>query len=313
MAFRIELEESPEDALRRIVREQCGDLRADLDRITVAPEAAVHDVRTRCKRLRGLVRLFREALGPSVYRKADGALRDGAKCLAGARDATAMVECLDAMSGRHRAKLRGELPGVDVPAAIRAAFEAERARIEGRPAGAPRLRAVRAAVDAFEAEVLDARLHLRGDAAWVGGFERTYRRARKGLRHCAPASSAERFHDWRKRVKYHRFHVKVLARAWSRWYRARSRALGELAELLGHEHDIAVLLEHVDRLRLPCGSADSDAFGEAVARRQARVRDRALALGAILFAGKPRRFTRDVLGTRRLGRSALELPDFVHR
>src|SRR5262249_59819285 len=47
--------------------------------------------------------------------------------------------------------------------------------------------------------------------AWRGGFERTYRQARRGLAAAYRAPTVEGFHEGRKSVKYHWYHTPLLA------------------------------------------------------------------------------------------------------
>ena len=61
----------------------------------------VHTARKAMKRTRGLLRLVRGSIGEAAYRAENDALRDAARLLAPARDATAKIETFDALLAAH--------------------------------------------------------------------------------------------------------------------------------------------------------------------------------------------------------------------
>lgn len=63
MAYRIDPGADLQEELRAIARDQVEAALSDLSDPTDDVVAAVHDCRKRCKKLRGLVRLVRPALG----------------------------------------------------------------------------------------------------------------------------------------------------------------------------------------------------------------------------------------------------------
>jgi CHAD domain-containing protein len=82
MAYRFMLNEPIPQAERRIAHEQLNKACEQLDRADSAELGeAVHDVRTRCKKLRGLIRLVRPAMKDVEYRSANTAFRDAARLL----------------------------------------------------------------------------------------------------------------------------------------------------------------------------------------------------------------------------------------
>lgn|GEM_PF-2949584 len=102
-----------------------------------------------------------------------------------------------------------------------------------------------AAVQADLAAALDriAGWEVDGDDFEVvqGGFARTYRRARDRMDDAYEEATSEAFHLWRKRVKCHRYHVRLLQDLWPGMLRARRQELHELTDLLRDDHDLAVL------------------------------------------------------------------------
>ncbi len=124
------------------------------------------------------------------------------------------------------------------------------------------------------------------------GIEDAYRRGRRALRRARDRPTDDHMHEWRKSVKHLWYQVRLIERAAPSVLEALVTALDDLAEALGDDHDLAVL---VDRL-----AADPKSFGgkQGVKRarrlargQQADLRRRAFRLGATVYAETPRAFT----------------------
>jgi hypothetical protein len=126
-----------------------------------------------------------------------------------------------------------------------------------------------------------------------GGFEviadglaETYRQACHACGRLS-ADSPAGFHVWRKRAKAHGYHLRLLRLAWPAVINRWEKAVDELGECLGNEHDLAVLQE---RIRQPRKAAAAPGFAtmlDAIELDRFALRTKALALGAWLFAERP--------------------------
>lgn len=272
-----ELRRAAHDQLERGLQELDGD---DLHH-------GVHQVRKRCKKLRALVRLLHRT-DPALSRRENAAFRDTARRLSDLRDHAALVEAFDGLAAH--ASLRDE-----TGQAVRAAL------VDRRDTAAP---ASEAAVAAVRRE-----LTLAGErvARWPlpdtgfdlvsGGLHRTYRRARRRLDTAAEQRTTESFHEWRKRVKDHRYQLRLLQDVWPPVLRAHRRELHALGELLGDDHDLAVLRTALDAD--PGGLGGAVAVAEvrvAVDQRRQHLQDRAVVLGRRSFAEAPDAFVRRLDG-----------------
>jgi CHAD domain-containing protein len=265
---------------------------------------AIHDTRKALKRLRALVGLLREELGEQEYEREHEILRDAARRLASARDAEVMVETLDALIERRPRKLGRRRPIVE----LRKRLMAERATA-----------ARRAATDrTTRAQVLDDLQAMR-ERAWrwelperpgiaivEHDLRRVYRQGRHRMRRIGRTkggksgahgrggkSETRAMHEWRKRVKDLRYAAEILG------LRPLARRADTLGELLGEEHDLALLADLLPpHGRAPFkgkrGKRAHKALLEQIARRRRRLRRRALREGERLYRHKPKKFTRRV-------------------
>ena len=278
--------------LRRVAR---GQIDTVVELLTPANGAlsdhAVHEARKALKRLRAMTRMLRDELGPRRYERENAALRDAGQRLAGARDAEVMVDTLERVIEED---LRGPIsPGL---AALRGELIVDRQIAEERllnDAGT-----VHQAADDVRA--------VRGRAArWVSadaGFgavapslERLYRQGRRRMRQALSAPTMENLHEWRKRVKDLRHAAEILGPSGSKRLRKVARRADRLGELLGEDHDLAVLGDLVAaRGELFARPSDHERLLRAIERRRARLKRSALKRGRRLYGVKPRSFAAGV-------------------
>ncbi len=304
----------------------------------LSPEQRVHEARKALKRLRALLRLVQDELGDPAYEREHELLRRCGAQLAKARDAEVLLATLDGLIERKpkqlgarggvqrlRARLRSERDGA---AAIALADGATHAGVLGD------LRAMRVRVSTWE--LADE----SGIEAIEPALRRLYSKGRRRMRRAERArgdrARGRKLHEWRKRVKDLRYVAEVLERAAageqsdgrvasekrkSRGKRgagkhggkARRQARGgaafvhelakradDLGEVLGEEHDLAVLAERVRAEAKLGGSSGAPGAGarkallKAIARRRKRLRERALRDGERLYAHKPKQLLQRV-------------------
>ncbi len=263
----------------------------DLERIDEREAVEViHGVRTTCKRVRGMLRLARPGLG-SHYRPANQACRDAARLLSPLRDRHVAVETFDALVAAERRRL----PAAGL-ASVRTGLVADTATGATAPdPDDPRLVGARRLLDEVAAGLADWPDVDAVDA--VDGIAETYRRGRRALDEVLDAPSIEAFHEWRKRVKYLWYQVQVIRDAAPSVLRPLAASLHDIADALGDDHDLAVLVERV--LELPEGSGPPAERAAAIALAHARRADLqagALALGRRLYVETPDAFADRVGG-----------------
>ena len=131
-SYQLHDHEKPGEGIRRVARGRIDSAVEHLRNDAGADVAeAVHDTRKDMKKLRSLLRLVRDELGPERYRAENGRYRDAARLLSGARDAEVKLATL--------AALREDYPD-DVPEAKAARAQARGGarparRRRGRPRG----------------------------------------------------------------------------------------------------------------------------------------------------------------------------------
>jgi CHAD domain-containing protein len=125
------------------------------------------------------------------------------------------------------------------------------------------------------------------------GLQRIYRRGRRSMRAVADEPSDEHLHEWRKRAKDLWHALQIAHPAAPKRMKALARQAHQLSDLLGDDHDLAVLREHIARRGVAFErEATRTALLSAIDRRRASLRREALTLGARIYARRPKRFAR---------------------
>jgi CHAD domain-containing protein len=285
LSFRLGAEEGIAAGVARGAHAQLDRALAELGDQTRDRHAAIHEARKCCKRLRGLLRLVRSGLGDEIYRRENAALRDAARRLSAPRDAEALLETYDKLSDRFGDEIdrRRIVP-------VWRALAARHATLGEADLGAP--------IAAFCADLRAVRERV---ACWPpaedfdvvsSGLKRTYRRARRAMRVAYDAPSGERFHDWRKRVKYHRYHLELLTELWPRQIEGRRKEVKALGGRLGDEHDLAVLQATLTTEDGDFGESSARTLLALAERRREELRAAMWPLGQRLFAERPKAFAR---------------------
>jgi CHAD domain-containing protein len=269
---------SLQDALRRIAIDQIEAAIAEIDDEALDVSETVHQVRKRCKKLRGLVRLVRPAFGD--YAAENGAFRDAARRLSELRDADVMVETYDALAGHFEGEVDRRALGQ-----IRRSLTLRRQERAARGDGPAMLAGFRDEMKAARDRAEGWKIAENGWPVAAAGLERTYGRARKALRKARKNPTDAGLHELRKRVKYHRYHARLLRKIFPGPMEAHAEAADRLGDALGDHHDLAVfgaLLREKGETLAPRETVEV-ALGLAE-RRKAFLAEVAFGLGARLLA-----------------------------
>jgi CHAD domain-containing protein len=289
VAYRLGNSESPAHGIRRAAREELDNaIRQLTEGVSSDPVTGVHEARKSVKKERALLRLVRRELGDDTYRAENTALRDAARRLSGLRDAQVGLLTLD----RLAEPATGHVPPSTMER-VRTALAADGAA--HTPAGLPAAAAA-VAVELTDVRVRTKQWHLgRDDWKLVsGGLRRAYERGRAALAEVEADPTVEHLHDWRKRVKDLWYHARLLQPLWPEVMEAQAEQAHVLSELLGDDHDLAVLRERLvgDPALAGAVPADLDPLIAVIDRRRAELVAEAQGLGRRLYAERPSAFER---------------------
>jgi CHAD domain-containing protein len=291
-AYRLRRDEHVPDGMRRISR---GQLEAAIEELDGQPnrklDEAVHSTRKRLKRLRAALRLERAAIGDETYRRENTIFRDTGRRLSGPRDAAVLIETLDDLTDRFG----DELPAEQVrPLRDRLAQDHKRAVAKLRLEEAT-LADVSGTLEDAHVRTAARKYDSRGFDALSPGLRRIYRRGRRAMQAARQEPSNEHMHEWRKRAKDLWHATQIVRPASPKRMKALAKQAHQLSDLLGDDHDLAVLRERVVKGGVAFEQPSTrTALLAVIDRRRAELQREALDLGAKVYDRSPKRFVRSI-------------------
>jgi len=223
--------------VRLIAGSLLQDALRDIDDPELDIHATIHEVRKNCKKVRALLRLVRLAAG-DLYDRENAAIRDSARRLSDPRDLSANLESVDLLENRFETALGGE-----IFSRLRTALEARRSARSDDLDLEDRVTTVREELGSTLARSAKWDVPDAGFDALAGGLGKTYGRALRRMDEAFDEPSSETWHEWRKRVKYHRYHTDLLTEMWKAVLDEREEQLHDLTDLLGDDNDLSELRE----------------------------------------------------------------------
>ena len=270
--------------LRRILLEQADYAHYQL---THGPDQdkAVHEARKAFKRIRGILRLVRDEMDVETFRRLNGLFRDAGRALSDVRTSAVLAETLEKIQERYPQQLNPE----DM-AGVLQQLQAHHAAV--REAVVERQDLLqRVAEEVVQGRRMMASLDLKGQHFPAGGLRRVYARGRRSYRRSRHDPQVALLHDWRKRVKYLRYHVRVLSPVWPQVLDCVTQELVVLSEWLGLDHDLADLHRTlVEKPELGLRGEHAGQLVRLIEDYRADLERRSFETGARLYEEKPRDF-----------------------
>ncbi len=294
-----------QDALRRIADEQTARALAEIDDDGLDFARKVHQARKRCKKMRGLLRLVRPAFND--YSDENRAFRDAARLLSGVRDTRTLIRTYDAVTEHfeHQIDRRAFAP-------IRARLTRDARKAREDRGTRERMREVRRAMEAARDRAAKWKLDDDGFDAIAGGVGKTYGRARKRMQEAWSDRTGGKMHEWRKRVKYHWYHARLLSDMVPAMTGPQADAADDLSDLLGDHHDLVTLEARVGEAPEDFGAAtDLEAFRALIGERREALAEEAFALGRPALAERKKALVKRWGGYWKMWRAGDAGPDLL--
>jgi hypothetical protein len=288
VAYRLRHDQSVADGIKRIIMRQFELATTELRDIgDPRSDAAIHSARRRVKKVQAAILLARPTLGHK-FRTLNKRLRRTIRLLAPVADGQGVVHALDELADRYRADF-----SPPVFETIRSGLIEREARVDRKAKVDRVLQTVTATIRREHARVKRWRLRGGGFAQLAPGLEMSFRRARTAMAAALRHPTADNHHRWRRRVKNHWFHVRLIEGRCGNRLAAYKRRLEALDECLGQYHNFALL--HSILLADPFVSRQETARRLRLIRRyQAELRHHAKSLGGRLYDERPSHFVRRV-------------------
>jgi CYTH domain-containing protein len=282
-AFRLDLHAAISKGVKQIVREGLNRAVTTLDGRDGSSDVRIHEARKCFKEVRATMRLIRSEIGAGTFDHANKAVRDVARPLSEVRDAKVLIERLDSLNDQFKGRLNAE----DV-ARLREHLVARRCGARARLVGAtdtvPRI--VRDSL-AIRKRVKRWPIRRKGWNAIRDGLRGVYRQGRRASGNARSRLTDEAMHEWRKRAKDLQYEVQLLRDLHPSAMKRLADRLCHLTDLLGEDHDLAVLRAVVREVSKDRVCIDEEGFTAVIDQHRDALQRHAFGVGDKIYKRTP--------------------------
>jgi hypothetical protein len=233
----------------------------------------VHKARRHLKKMRGLLRLARPGLGRKQFERENIFFRDAGREIRAARDGVALIEALDDLTRRS---FNGETPSIVKRFRRLLVLDARKLARAIKSDGTLARTSAGLAEKRTEVKKWKLKDFTSKDArqAWRKASEAS----RRAFEAAAARPTEANFHEWRKKAKNLLYETLLLRERFPGLQENRS-ATKKLTDLLGEDHDLALLAKAAHQREAKLRSADDLKVLEALVHaRRKRLHIEAFAL-----------------------------------
>lgn len=250
------------------------------------PHEAVHELRKRFKELRALIRLVRKPLGGN-YKTENQFYRDLGREISEIRDLKAFQEALILLKEQHNEKL------------YKNAFETTENFLNNRLSSLAESRNLKETLLYIKSElnkhagiIKEWPVEVESFKGLTTSLKKVYERGYRMMRTIRSDASIENFHELRKRAKYMRYHMDLINFIWPGMMKAQEQEFGNLSDLLGDDHDLALFLSLLSKEKPD--EEEYQLLKAIITDKRTALQRQVVELGAKLYAERPRVFIRRI-------------------
>jgi len=285
--YRLQTDEPLPVGIKRIALEQAERAIWQLTTAKKNQDKAVHDARKCCKKIRAVLRLVRDEIGQDLYRRENVLYRDAARDLSDLRSSAVMAEILDALCVRFD----NDLPPDAFIDVRRGLMVRHYQTLQDAVESGNLLLDVAEDLRKGRDRLLHLSLETEDFFTLRQGVRRVYRRGHRAMQASIENPTTENLHEWRKRVKYLRYQMRILNPLEPVLVQALADDLDTLSDLLGLDHDLAELAVLVQTTpRLSSSKKELKSLLVLISQHRPKLQAEAFVLGARIYEETPRVF-----------------------
>ena len=286
MHFELAKDVLPADGIVEIYRALLDFAHERLVNKDADPNTAVHEVRKSVKKLRAVLRIVKPVLDKTSFKTADHAVRDFGRRLGGARDSAVLLASFNGLVDYYTPFLSVE------------DMQPIRENLENKYQLA--METFLTSIDIHSLEEQLEELRRRLDTLDLSGFtrhmllasvRRTYRTGRRALQALHAVPSTENSHEFRRQAKYLWYQLRLVHNWNPAVLKPVVTSLDELGELLGQDHDLAMLADTLNtHPEISCNDIRAELVNGLAETRRIALLSAGLRIADGVYADKPAGF-----------------------
>lgn len=293
MAFELKKDERIPKGVRRIICDRIDEaLQMMHGKSHSLSDHAVHEIRKRLKEIRGTLRLVRDQLGEKVFKRENRTFRDAGRPLSELRDAKVMCDTLEQLLAHFNGRVK-----TDSAAKFKTALSKRHTETRNKVlAHDHAISEVTSQIRAAKKRVEKWPLEKDGWKAIEKGIRKVYSKACRAMDDVQADPDDQTLHEWRKRTKDLRYELELLQPIWPEMIEPLAKQTHRLTDLLGDDHDLAVLKQIAKDECDGKASLDDELIFALVDERRDVLQKQAKELGEKLYQETPREFVARLKG-----------------
>lgn len=234
MNYRFEIGNNTEHEIKRIMLERFDQSIDRFNEDDVNLDEAIHQLRKNMKKVRGALRLVRDVIGKNQYKEMNVAARDIARLGAQLRESNVRIETMNKLNAHFNQEITGQF----YPA-ITHKLKIEHNNLKSRLTEQENIsKQIVQQLNEVKMDMEKLSIPEEGFDAFNDGLKRVYKRGLKAMKKVHIESTTENHHEWRKRVKYLWYQLRILKNSWPEGLKGYINELHELSNYLGDDHDL---------------------------------------------------------------------------
>ncbi len=256
----------------------------------------IHNARKSMKRSRAALRLLRDGMSDTAYRKENSGLRDAGRAFSPLRDARSLIDAFDSLRDRYARELEGvELAPVE-KILYSTLVKARRHLHLNAPGKSAELKSCTRLLEDCLMLAKQENFSSINPGVVNSGLKRVYRKGRRAFAEAKAARTTEALHECRKQAKYLLNAIDGLTFPNRDSNSKILKWADQLGENLGDDHELATLSQEISKGDYaPVDTEVIKVLRELIERRRAKLQKNSLRLGEKLYRQKSKKFAKKVM------------------
>jgi CYTH domain-containing protein len=277
------------DGVRRMLDEQLSLAIYELSNTGDSLDTAVHEARKCIKKARSLLRLVRPA-APKLYSRENRRLQVIGRSLSELRDSQALIDTLHDLKESGHTKEPGNSGASYRFESVHELLRARKQNVADSLQDKGHLQTAINQLTEVRDTIAHASLRNVDFQSIVRQLASAIKRGKHSFNIAYADPTPENFHEFRKRAKDFRYQLGVLTKLWPDVFDAYVSSAKELEQMLGDDHNLAVLTDVVNDDKSHGGN--KQALHKKIRKKQALLREKARSLGSRIYSESAKTWTR---------------------
>lgn len=241
MSYSINVKKNVEKQSQKVALSQLKKSIEEIEDNSLCMDKKIHQLRKRCKKMRGFLRIIRPQLQISgIYDAQNQYFKEIAKQFSAIRDQKMLKETFKKIVFKY---------SLDERRYVQILQSIEAMKVQDAISVQNHFALYRAEFEENRKNIQQYRLKEKGSKALDKGIKKGYKKASKLKKKAYKTQSDKDFHQWRKWVKYHWYHMRLIKKNEECALDLRVKLLGNLADILGEEHDLSIFKSFIQDVK----------------------------------------------------------------